>query len=143
LTDLSPEANIYELRSLSPAQRMERFQAWKLKMQAPGAESSKTTSWRLIDESMTPEQREQIPAARHGDTRTSVLWVKFRHRWHTEIVVARGYFDWEGGTWIGRLSSIEDGDSKGEVVAIAWAPIVDGERPWTGPTIRRNEKDPW
>lgn len=138
------EMKIDELRNLTSAERTERFEAWKATLQAPDATTStRTTRWHLVDDDMTPEQYGNIPAARHGDTRTPVVWVKFRHRWLKEVVVAKGYFDWDGSTWTARRSSIEDGDSIGEVVAIAWAPIVAGERPWDGPTIRRHEADAW
>jgi hypothetical protein len=138
------EMKIDQLRNLTSAERTERFQSWKARLQAPDATTStRTTRWHLVDEDMTPEQHGNIPAARHGDTRTPVLWVKFRHRWLKEVMVARGYFDYDGGTWTVRLSSIEEGDSIGEVVAIAWAPIVAGQRPWDGPMIPKRVADPW
>jgi hypothetical protein len=133
------------LRKLSGAERKQLFQAaQKIRSQASdAATSTRETQWHMVDADMTPDQYDEIPLARPRGTRTPVLWVKFRHPWLQDVVVARGRFDFDGGTWTARLSSVEDGDSKGKVAAIEWARIVVGERPWDGPTIRRNEADPW
>jgi len=44
--------------------------------------------------------------------------------------------------WAARLSSVEDGDSIGNIEMLAWARIIGGERPWDGLTIRRSEARP-
>jgi hypothetical protein len=145
MADPTTEINFAELRSLSAAERTRRFQAAKAAMmvERDANTSTQKTRWYEVDRDITPDQLDNIPPARHGDTRTPVLWVKFRHKWLREVLVARGRYDYDGGRWIARLSSVEDGDDIGEVVAIAWASIVAGERPWDGPTIRKHEADPW
>jgi hypothetical protein len=145
MADPTTEINFAELRSLSGAERTRRFQAANAAMmlERDAYTSTQKMCWYVVDRDITPDQLDNIPPATPGGTRTPVLWVKFRHKWLEEVVVARGRYDYDGGTWTARLSSFEDGDSIGEVVAIAWTPIVAGERPWHGPTIRKNEADPW
>jgi hypothetical protein len=136
--------NTDEPRNLSAPERVERFQAWKSKIPTADSEiSTCKTHWHLVDQDLTLDQIADIPEGRPGDTRTPTLWIKFRRPRLQEIVVAKGFFDYDGGTWTSRLSSVEDGDDIGRVVAMAWARIVDGERPWEGPTIPMHEADPW
>jgi hypothetical protein len=138
------ELNYDQVRNLSAAERVDRYQAWVLQRQTSEPTASTTvTRWQVVDRDMTPDQIADLPEGRPGESRTPVLWLKFWDGGRREVVVARGRFDFEAGTWTARLSSIEDGDSKARVVPIEWARIVVGERPWDGPTIRRNEADPW
>ena len=129
----SNELSVEELRNLSLTERLQLFVTWKEKMQSANADvSTEQTQWHMIDEDMAPDQYEEIPPALPGDTRTPVLWIKFRHPELDKVLVSRGRFDHDGGTWTARLSSVEDGDLTGQVIALAWARIVPGERPWEG-----------
>jgi hypothetical protein len=138
------EMNFDELRNLTTEERVRRFRARTTAISTVDVTISSTkTRWHLVDQDMTPEQIADLPAARPDDTRTHVLWVKFIHRSQGEIVVSRGRFDHDGGTWTARLSSVDDGDTTGTIVALEWSPIVAGKRPWQGPTIKRHVADPW
>jgi len=138
------ETQIQQIRRMPAEERVRRLQAWKEQRSTPDAEISTTnTSWHEVDREVTPDQYVAIPPAQPGDTRTPDLWVKFKHPRLKELIVSRGYFDYEGTSWRAQRCSIEGTDSIGEVVAIAWAPIVVGERPWEAPTIRENVADPW
>jgi hypothetical protein len=138
------EKEIVELRTMPAEERVRRLQAWKEQRSTRDAEiSTTTTHWHEVDHDLTPEQIADLPAAQAGDTRTPLLWVKFRHPRLKKVVVAKGRFDYAGGRWTARLSSVDDGDIVSNIVALEWAPIVTEERPWEGPTIRMHEADPW
>jgi hypothetical protein len=101
------------------------------------------THLHLVDEERPLAGFDVLPEALPGGTRTPLVWVRFREPSVGRVVVSRGRFDYDGCTWSARLSSVEDGDVVGPVVALAWSRIVCGERPWKGHTIREHEGDPW
>lgn len=143
-TTESNELSADEPRNWPTAERRERFQAWKAKMQVADAKiSTWKTHWYVVDEDRPLNGFDELPPARPGDTRTPLLWVKFRDWSLKQVVVSRGRYDYDGGLWIARLTSKEDGDELGKVAPIEWAPIVDGERPWEGPTILKHDCDQW
>jgi hypothetical protein len=138
----SDELSAEQVRNLTTAERRERFQACRARMQAAYADlSTEETHWHPIDDDMPLDGLNELPPARPGDTRTPLVWVKFRDRSVGKVVVSRGRYDYDGGTWSARLSSVEDGDVVGTVVAVAWASIGGG-RPWDGPTVREHVGDP-
>ena len=138
------EFNAEELRNLSSAERRERFLAWKAQDRAANADVlTDQGHWHPIDDDMTLDGLIELPQALPGDTRTPPVWVKFRHAALKKVVVARGRYAHDGGTWVARLSPVEDGDLTCKVVPLAWAPMVAGERPWDGPTVREHVGDPW
>jgi hypothetical protein len=121
---------------------MKDIKRWPLS----GAKSTKqrlTANWHSIDEDNPLDGFDDIPDARQGETQTPVLWVKFRCMQLSQVVVSRGRYDYDGGVWTARLSSVEDGDRVASVVALGWATMVVGEKPWDGPTIRKHDADPW
>jgi hypothetical protein len=143
-TTESKELSAEELRKLSATERCQRFLTWKEKNRVHDAEVlMEQTRWHVVDEDMPLDGFDELPQAWPGDTRTPELWVKFRHPQLNKVVVSRGRFDYDGGTWTARLSPVEDGDVIGHVLALAWAWIAPGERPREGLTIRTHEADPW
>jgi hypothetical protein len=131
-----------EEREWTPAARM-RF--WKSRGQriAAGDSSAKPPRWHALDDPMTPEQRYAIPDGGPHESRSVPLWLKFRRPERLqEIVVARGYFDFDEGIWTTRLRPDENAGHCGCVRPEGWAPIVPEEPPpeWFGPMIQR-ERD--
>lgn len=87
--------------------------------------------WHPIDDPMPLDQYDLIPEGQPGiDSRTPRLWVKFLHPRSRKIVVSKGRFDHDGGTWTAQLRSEEDDSYRGRVVPSAWAHIVPDELPW-------------
>jgi hypothetical protein len=80
-------------------------------MQSADADVSiEQTRWHLIDEDTPLNGVDKLPPAGPGDTRTPLVWVKFRDWSLKQVVVSRGRYDCDGATWTARLSSVEDGD---------------------------------
>jgi len=118
---------------------------WRAQQQsvAAGISGAKVPWWHALEDPMTRSQREAIPYGEPHETRSVPLWLKFRHpKRLQEIVVARGYFDFDEGIWIARLRPDENAGHCGYVRPESWAPIVPEEPPpeWFGPMIQR-ERD--
>jgi hypothetical protein len=133
-----------EPRTLPAADRFKGFHALKARYQASDADvSMDETRWHTVDEERPLEGYDELPPALAGGTRTPELWIKFRDPSVGRVVVSRGRYDYDGGTWTARLSSVEDGDVVGTVVAVAWARIVPAERPWDGLIVPTHAGDAW
>jgi hypothetical protein len=133
-----------QARNLTITERRERFQAYRARMQAADVDVSVNgTRWYVVDADLSPDQFDELPPARPGETRTPLVWIKFRDQSVGRVVVSRGRYDYDGGTWAARLSPVEDGDVIATVAALAWGRMVAGERPWDGPTVREHLGDPW
>lgn len=124
-------------RNLTPEGRRANCVASNQARVSTAAETSgSTTQWHRIDDPMTQEQQEAIPPADPDlDSRTEPLWLEFRHRSLRRIVVSEGHYDYDSGTWAARLEAEKDGGHWGDVLPLAWAFIIEGERPWIGPII--------
>lgn len=136
--------NTGEPRTLPAAERFQGFHRLKAKYEAADADvSTDGTQWQAVDEERPLDGFGDLPEALPGDTRTPDLWIKFRDWPLNKVVVSRGRYDFDGGTWSARLSSVEDGDVVGTVVAVAWARIVPGQRPWDGLIVPTHEAETW
>jgi hypothetical protein len=119
-------------------QRREKFMAWKARLASEPSNPFDLDVWHPVDDPMTSEQFDEFPdAPEDADGYSELLWVKFRHRSTGEVVVSKGHYEPFGGAWHVRLSPE---DRSGWVKAIAWAHIIDGEIPWTGPIISEDEE---
>lgn len=120
------DEELIELRGLSGPQRAKRFLDSKAQREATGpAMPASSTRWYPVDQDLTPEQYEQIPAALPGDTRTPDVWLKLRRFRSLEPVITRGYFDHDGGSWTARTNPMDDSDCR-RVFPIAWTEIAGG-----------------
>jgi hypothetical protein len=54
------------------------------------------------------------------------------------VVIARAYFDYDGGTWTARLSAEEDGGRKCIVESVAWTPMGEGQEPTGAAIVRKH-----
>lgn len=137
MEDESSEYNYEQLRNMSVAERQERFRAFKkARVMSEVKKSTEVDHWQSIDDPMTSEQLDRLPPGHPDvDPQTPPVWVKFFHPWHREVMVSKGRFNYESGTWAARFQPKEEGNCWGEVTPSAWAEIVVGERPWDGPVI--------
>jgi hypothetical protein len=128
-----PESNLKEERNWTPSERMKY---WRER----GHQVDAGATWHPVDERMTRVQHIEIPDGGPHPARSVELWLKFRHPARIrDIVVARGFFDFESGTWTARLQPDENAGHHGHVRPESWAPIVAGEPPpgWIGEMIQR------
>jgi hypothetical protein len=148
MNDVASEMNFDELRNLTPAERRRRFLAYKEAREACAHHESRVLSetirWYSIDDPILPEQIDELPPPRSDDdSRTNPIWVKYRHPRRKVVIVAKGWFDYDCGSWRARIDSVEESDYIGEVTPLAWAHIIPGLRPWNGPTVPYHIDDPW
>jgi hypothetical protein len=76
-----------------------------------------------------PDDPNETPSPVPGESRTRPLWVKYRHLALNQVVVAEGYFDYDGGDWLASYAPEEGSYRRSRVEPLAWAEIVDGVRP--------------
>lgn len=122
-------------RYFTVEERLKRFQTLK------AGEPSKPFDmavFHTVDDPITDDQFEESPApAQDNNGSTVQLWVKFRHRGSGQVVVSKGCYETGSGTWHA-LQGADQG--VGRVKAIAWAEIIVGEMPWTGPILSQEEE---
>src|SRR5665213_3771734 len=97
------ETDSIEERYWTTVAMMRRLVAQQQRI-AAGDSSAKTPRWHSLDDPMTRDQRDTIPDGGPHETRSVPLWLKFRHPARLcDIVVSRGWFDFDGDTWTARL----------------------------------------
>jgi hypothetical protein len=125
-------------RDFTLEERRQKFLALKQKLAAKSDADGEATRWHEVDDPLTFDQQGQLPDGHPGISgRTRLIWLRYRHRRCREIVVAKGYFDYEDGSWTARYEPEDDGDIVRRVKATAWAYIEPGVEPWQGPIIPR------
>jgi hypothetical protein len=143
MTDLISKMSLEETRNLTPAERLQRFNAYKEALAAvedTSAAADEVVLWNSIDDPMTLDQLDELPPGRPGiDTRTDLIWVKFLHPWHRLVMASTGRYDYDGGAWRGVLAP---DDHWGTIKPIAWARIVPGQKPWDVPIVPDHVTEP-
>jgi hypothetical protein len=129
---------IKEPRDFTTEERRAKFTASKQANYSGATPSSECRPivWHPIDNPMSLRQHDLIPQGQPGiDSRTPLLWVMFPHPNSRKIVVSKGRFDHDGGTWAAQLRSEEDDGYCGRIGPSAWAHIIPGQIPWEGLVI--------
>ncbi len=130
------DPNLDRARNFTVEERRRNFLALKQELDRREEKRQESTIWHPVDDPLTPEQCDKIPLGRPGvDSRSKPLWIKYRHDQRREVVVAKGYFDYEDGRWHAQYHPVDEGDLVRSVEAIAWAHIAPGARPWDGPVV--------
>jgi hypothetical protein len=128
-----------DTRNWTTQQRREKFTAWKARHLAGDPSNPFDRAvWHPVDDPMTSQQFDEFPdAPEDAGGCSELLWVKFRHRRLGKVVVSKGRYEPFSGLWHARQSPE---DRSGWVKAIAWAHIVEGEIPWSGPVISEDDE---
>ncbi len=115
MEDESSEYNYEQLRNMSVAERQERFRAFKkARVMSEVKKSTEVDHWQSIDDPMTSEQLDRLPPGHPDvDPQTPPVWVKLFHPWHREVMVSKGRFNYESGTWAARFQPKEEGNCSG------------------------------
>jgi hypothetical protein len=131
-----------EPRDLTVEERRELFRRHKASLatatvQVPPVKIGAAWHRLCTDETMTLERIEELPKPVHrDDLRTPHVWVQYMHRDLQEVVVARGWFDFEDFQWYATYRPEYDTPYVREVSPMAWALIDEGEAPWAGTILR-------